>query len=321
MTPRLVCATPLPAAVAQRASAEFNAILSQDKEVAIGDLVQALRDRPGVQAVLTSSRVKFDAAAIAALPHQVKILATCSVGTEHIDLAAAATRGLIVTNTPDVLTNATADIAFMLLLCAARRAREYAQIMDRGWRQRYGLADMLGLEMSGGTLGIVGMGRIGRAVAQRARGFDMKVIYHNRNRLAPDLEQGAVFYDSLSAMLPHCQFLSLNAPGGAGMDGVMDATKLNLLPPGAVLVNTARGQLIDENALIEALTSGRLAAAGLDVFRNEPEYDLRFRDLPNVFLTPHMGSATVETRDAMGFRSLDNIAAVLNGREAPDQVS
>ena len=320
MTPRLVCAAPLPPAVANRASAEFNAVLSQDNEMAIGELVQALQDRPDAEAVLTSSRVKFDASAIAALPLQIKILATCSVGTEHIDLAAARTRGLIVTNTPDVLTNATADIAFMLLLCAARRAREYAQIMDRGWRQRFGLADMLGIEVSGGTLGIMGMGRIGRAVAQRARGFDMKVVYHNRTRLTPDLERGAVFYDNLSAMLPHCQFLSLNAPGGSGTDGVIDARMLNLLPPKAVIVNTARGQLIDENALIDALTSGRLGAAGMDVFRNEPEYDLRLKDLPNVFLTPHMGSATIETRDAMGFRCLDNIAAVLNGRAAPDQV-
>ena len=320
MTPRLVCAAPLPPAVANRASAEFNAVLSQDNERAIGELVQALQDRPDAEAVLTSSRVKFDASAIAALPSQIKILATCSVGTEHIDLAAARTRGLIVTNTPDVLTNATADIAFMLLLCAARRAREYAQIMDRGWRQRFGLADMLGTEVSGGTLGIMGMGRIGRAVAQRARGFDMKVVYHNRTRLTPDLERGAVFYDDLSAMLPHCQFLSLNAPGGSGTDGVIDARMLNLLPPKAVIVNTARGQLIDENALIDALTSGRLGAAGMDVFRNEPEYDLRLKDLPNVFLTPHMGSATIETRDAMGFRCLDNIAAVLNGRAAPDQV-
>ncbi|MEQ1715675.1 MAG: NAD(P)-dependent oxidoreductase [Hyphomicrobium sp.] len=150
--------------------------------------------------------------------------------------------------------------------------------------------------------------------------FDMKVVYHNRNRLPPELEQGAVYYDSLNTMLPHCQVLSLNAPGGAGMDGIIDAQMLNLLPPGAVLVNTVRGQLIDENALIEALRSGRLGAAGLDVFRNEPEYDLRFNDLPNVFLLPHMGSATVKTRNAMGMRCLDNIAAVLNGRSAPDQV-
>lgn len=321
MKARLICAAPLPAAVAQRAGAEFDAVLSQDREMAIADLLRTLQGQAELEAVLTSSRIRFDAATIAALPSQVKILATCSAGTEHIDLSAARARGLVVTNTPDVLTNATADLAFMLLLCASRRARAYMQIMDHGWRQRFGLGDMLGIEVSGGTLGILGMGRIGRAVAQRARGFGMKVVYHNRNRLPHDLEQGAVFYQDLSAMLPHCQFLSLHAPGGNGMDGIIDRDMLALLPPHAVLVNTSRGQLLDENALIDALASGRLAAAGLDVFRNEPEYDLRLNNLPNVFLTPHMGSATVETRNAMGFRCLENIAAVLNGGVAPDQVS
>jgi lactate dehydrogenase-like 2-hydroxyacid dehydrogenase len=321
MKPRLICAAPLPAAVAQRAGAEFDAVLSQNKEMAIADLLRSLQGQAELEAVLISSRIKFDAATIAALPSQVKILATCSAGTEHIDLSAARTRGLIITNTPDVLTNATADLAFMLLLCASRRAREYMQIMDQGWRQRFGLGDMLGIEVSGGTLGILGMGRIGRAVAQRARAFGMKVLYHNRNRLPRDLEQGAVFYQDLNAMLPHCQFLSLHAPGGNGMDGIIDRDMLGLLPPRAVLVNTSRGQLLDENALIDALASGRLAAAGLDVFRSEPDYDLRLKNLPNVFLTPHMGSATVETRNAMGFRCLENIAAVLNGGVAPDQVS
>lgn len=321
MPPRLICATPLPPEVAQRAGIEFNAILSQEGEMSIDDLLHQLQMQPTLGAVLTSSRIRFDAATIAALPSQVKILATCSAGTEHIDLAAAKARGLIVTNTPDVLTNATADLAFMLLLSAARRAREYMQIMDHGWRQRFGLGDMLGMDVSGGTLGILGMGRIGQAVAQRARGFDMKVIYHNRRRLPADQEQGAVYYEDIRAMLPHCGFLSLHAPGGTGMDGIINGEILSLLPPRAVLVNTSRGQLIDEEALIDALTSGRLAAAGLDVFRNEPEYDLRLKELPNVFLTPHMGSATVGTRNAMGFKCLENVAAVLSDIAAPDLVS
>jgi lactate dehydrogenase-like 2-hydroxyacid dehydrogenase len=209
----------------------------------------------------------------------------------------------------------------MLLLCASRRAREYQQIMDNGWRQSLGLPDMLGLDVSARTLGIVGMGRIGQAVARRARGFDMKVIYHNRSRLAPELEQGAIFHAQLSDMLPHCHFLSLHAPAQPGMAALMDGAMLAMLPPGAVLVNTARGQLVDEDALIDALASGRLAAAGLDVFRNEPEYDLRLQKLSNVFLTPHMGSATVDTRNAMGWRCLDNIAEVLDGGVAPDCVS
>jgi lactate dehydrogenase-like 2-hydroxyacid dehydrogenase len=321
MTSRLVCASPLPPAVAQRAATEFGAILSQEQPMAMPALLSLLARQPNLTAVLASSRIAFDAGAIAALPAHVKILATCSVGTEHIDLSAASARGLIVTNTPDVLTDATADLAFMLLLCACRRAREYMNIMDDGWRQRFGLGDMLGIEVSGRTLGIVGMGRIGQAVARRARGFGIKVIYHNRSRLPQDLEQGAVFYAQLSDMLPHCQFLSLHAPATPNMKATMNAAMFDLLPKGAVLVNTARGQLVDEDALIDALGSGRLAAAGLDVFCREPEYDVRLQQLPNVFLTPHMGSATVETRNAMGWRCLDNIAQVLAGKAAPDRVA
>ena len=321
MTPRLLCMVTLPQAVAQRAVNLFDAQLSQDRQMSTEEALIWMRDHPTVAAVLTSSRVKFDADTIAALPSQVKVLATCSVGIDHIDVSAARARGLIVTNTPDVLTNATADLAFMLLLCASRRAREYARLMDQGWRQKLGLADMLGVDVSGGTLGIIGMGRIGQAMAQRARGFGMQVLYHNRKRLPPELEHGARFYAALRTMLPLCQFLSLHAPGEPGKGALMDAERLALLPPQAVLVNTSRGQQIDEPALIAALTSGQLAGAGLDVFDKEPDYDLRFRDLPNVFLTPHMGSATVQTRDAMGMRCLDNIAQVLNGQSAQDQAT
>lgn len=311
MSTRLLSVAPLPDAVAQRAVQEFGATLSQEQQLSSDEMLHKLQSLPDVQAVLTSSRVRFGAAVIAALPPRIKVLATCSVGTDHIDLVAAEQRGLLVTNTPDVLTNATADMAFMLLLCAARRAREYLQLMERGWRQKLGLADLLGTEVSGGTLGIVGMGRIGQAVAQRARGFGMQVLYHNRSRLPLEQEQGAVYYPELNAMLAHCRFLSLHAPGGPGMGALINADTLALLPRGAVLVNTARGQLVDEDALIAALQSGQLAAAGLDVFRNEPDYDLRFKDLPNVFPMPHMGSATVQTRNAMGMLCLDNIAKAL----------
>ncbi|WP_376097387.1 NAD(P)-dependent oxidoreductase [Roseomonas sp. CCTCC AB2023176] len=160
------------------------------------------------------------------------------------------------------------------------------------------------------------MGRIGRALAHRARAFGLRVLYHNRSRLAPGLEAGAEYHADLRAMLPRCDILSLHLPGGGGV--LMTRELFGLLPRGAVFVNTARGSLVDEDALHEALTSGHVAAAGLDVFAREPDYDLRFRDLPNVFATPHMGSATEGTRDAMGFQALDNVAAVLAGRPAPD---
>ena len=270
-------------------------------------------------ALLVAGQVKLGAAEIARLPQGLRVIATYSVGYDQIDVAAARARGLIVTNTPDVLTAATADLTLMLMLCACRRAREYEAIMRAGWRQSFGLADMLGVDMSGRTLGIVGMGRIGRAVAKRARGFDMKILYHNRHPIPDQAAQGAEHFAHLEDMLPRCEIVSLHAPASAAP--LMSAAMLKLMPRGSILVNAGRGALVDEDALIEALSSGHLAAAGLDTFKHEPNYDLRFKDLPNVFLTPHMGSATVETRDAMGMRALDNIAAVLRGETPRDAVS
>jgi lactate dehydrogenase-like 2-hydroxyacid dehydrogenase len=317
---RLLCAAPLPPAVAARARSEFDVQLSQDRQLTVPEILAALGADVRLRALLVSSRIKLPAADIEALPDHIDVIATCSVGFEHIDVTAAKKRGIAVTNTPDVLTEATADMALLLMIGACRCARQYVAIMDQGWRRHFGLGDELGQNFSGKTLGIVGMGRIGRAVAQRARGFGVRVLYQNRNRLPPELEAGATYFQNLHDMLPHCQILSLHAPAGPGMDGLINAETLALLPDGAVLVNTARGSLVAEDDLIAALKSGRLAAAGLDVFRREPEYNLALQALPNVFLTPHMGSATVETRDAMGHRSLDNVAAVFRGMAPPDQV-
>jgi hydroxypyruvate reductase len=318
MTPRLLCASPLLPAIADRAQAEFDAITCQQGQLSAPQIMDVLKEQPAVQALLISSRIRFDAAAIAMLPPQIGLIATCSVGYDHIDLAAARAKGIFVTNTPDVVTEATADLTLFLMLGALRRGREYAAIMEQGWRQRFGLGDMLGLDFHGKTLGIIGMGRIGQAVARRARAFGVKVLYHNRTRLPAEQEQGASYVDDVRAMLPHCQILSLHAPGGPQSDGQIDASMLNLLPRGAVLVNTARGGLVNEDDLLAALGNGQLAAAGLDVFRSEPEYDLRFQHLPNVFMTPHMGTATVETRAAMGNRALDNVMDALAGHTPRD---
>jgi len=318
MSARLLCATPLPPAIAARATAEFGAITSQDRQLGTDETIAMLQADPALRAVLISSRIRLDAAAIATLPPHLRLIATCSAGYEHIDVAAATERGIIVSNTPDVVSEATADMALFLMLGALRRGREYAAVMDQGWRQRFGLGDMLGLDFHGKTLGIVGMGRIGQAVARRARGFGVNILYHNRRRLAPELEQGAQYFDDLRVMLPHCQILSLHTPGGRQLDSLINAATLALLPRGAVLVNTSRGMLVNEDDLIAALQNGQLAAAGLDVFRSEPEYDLRLKELPNLYMMPHMGTATVETRDAMGHRALDNVAAVFAGRVARD---
>jgi lactate dehydrogenase-like 2-hydroxyacid dehydrogenase len=314
---RLVVSRPVPDAVTQRAAETFDAVLFDKKDASTDEVLAALESHHA-DALFLSSNTKLTAEVIARLPASVKVAATCSVGFDHIDVAAAKARGLVVTNTPEVLTDCTADLAFLLLLNACRRAWEYSAIMREGWGRSFGMRDLLGIRASGKTLGIVGFGRIGRAMAQRGRGFGMKIMYTDMARATPEQEQGAVFVPSLDALLPQVDILTLHAPGGAATDKLMNPRTLGLMKRGAVLVNAARGTLVDEDALIAALQSGQLFAAGLDVFRQEPKFDTRLAALPNVFLTPHMGSATIETRNAMGFRALDNIDAVLAGQPAID---
>jgi lactate dehydrogenase-like 2-hydroxyacid dehydrogenase len=315
--PRLLVARRVPPAVARRALREFDTILVEADMDAAG-VIRATREH-GTQAVFSGPKVRLTRADIAALPDSLRIIANPSAGTDHMDVAAANDRGLIVTNTPGVLTDCTADLAFLLILAACRRAADYSAIMRQGWRKPFGMPDLLGMRPSGRTLGIVGMGRIGQAVARRARGFDMRVLYHNRSPLAPEQAAGAEYVDSFEKLLPLCDIVSLHLPGGgAGTPMTRDA--FALMRRGSVFVNTARGSLVDEDALIEAMQSGHLFAAGLDVYRSEPDFDRRLAELPNVFLTPHVASATVQTRDAMGFLALDNIAAVLAGKPAINPV-
>ena len=314
MKPRLVLACLMPTDVNIRAAAEFDALIAGGKNDMTGDEVLDAAMKHNADAIMFTNTLPLNAEVIARLPDSVKVGATSSVGFDHIDVAAAKQRGLFVTNTPGVLTECTADHAFMMLLAAARRAYEYDRIMRQGWGYRIGQGDLLGVRVTGKTLGILGMGRIGQAMAQRARGFDMKIVYHARNRLPPELEQGATYFESFHAMLPHCEFLSVHAPAGPATDKMVNARALSLMPDGAVFVNVSRGGLVDEDALLDALTSGKLFAAGLDVFRSEPDFELRFANLDNVILSPHVGSASRETRNAMGFRALDNIAAVLSGK-------
>lgn len=314
MKPRLVLAALMPRDVVTRACTDFDALVVEGKDDMTATQVIDAATAHQADAIMFTNTLPLTADAIARLPASVRVGATSSVGYDHIDVAAAKARGMIVTNTPDVLTECTADFAFMMLLAAARRVYHYDKIMRAGWRFRIGQGDLLGVRVTGKTLGILGMGRIGRAVAQRARGFNMSVLYHSRNRLPPDLEQGARYFKSFHDMLPHCHFLSLHAPAGPVTDRIVNAKVLALLPHGAVLVNVSRGGLVDEDALLDALTSGQLFAAALDVFRSEPDFDQRFAELDNVILSPHIGSGSVETRNAMGFRALDNIAAVLAGK-------
>ena len=317
--PRLLVTRRLPAAVEARARRDYDARLNADDRLyGPDDLVSLAQD---VDGVLTCSTERWPAQVVERLPERVRIIASFSVGYEHIDLAACRARGIVATNTPDVLTEATADIAMLCLLGAARRAWEGGTFLREGRWQRVNMAELLGLELRGKVLGIVGMGRIGRAMARRARGFGLAIHYHNRKPLPEDEAEGAVYHASLDELLPHCAFLSLHCPGGSGTQHMINARTLGLLPPDAVLVNTARGTLVDDEALIAAFRSGRLFAAGLDVYAGEPAFNQDYLTLPNCFLLPHLGSATVETRDAMGFRALDNLDAFFAGRPAPDALT
>ena len=241
-----------------------------------------------------------------------------------VDVAAATQKGLIVTNTPDVLSDATAEITMLCMLGAARRATEgVALVRESGW-QDWSPAFMVGSQVTGKRFGVIGLGRVGQVAARRARGFDMKVHYTKRSRLdaASETALEATYHATIEDLLPHCDVLSLHCPATPENIGLLNAERLALLPRGAIVVNTARGAVVDDAALVAALKSGHVAAAGLDVFNGEPtDIHPEYRKLTNVFALPHIGSATAETRDAMGFRALDNLDAIFAGREPRDRVA
>jgi len=309
----------MPPAVEERAAKRYRTVLNpEDRALGPAELVARSQD---ADAVVPTVSDKFDAAVIQALGPRVKIIASFSAGTDHVDLAAAKARGIRVSNTPEVVTEATAELAMLLLLGAARRAHEgEAAVRSASW-PGWAPTFLLGRQLKGKRLGIVGMGRIGQVVARMARGFGVEVHYTDQARLPPEREQGAVFHPDLEGLLRVSELLSLHAPATPKTRNLMNARTLALLPRGAIVVNSARGDLVDDDALIDALRSGQVGAAGLDVFRGEPALDSRYRTLSNTFLLPHLGTATLETREAMGFRALDNVDAMLGGREPPDRVA
>lgn len=312
----ILIARPLPAACEERIDRHFTAHrLPAPGPHPTGLLVETARATACAALVVTVTE-KLDAAAIDALPRSVRLIATVSVGHDHIDLAAARKRGIQVSNTPDVLTDATADLTLLLLLGAARRAKEAMALITEDRWGAWSATGLLGLDIGRRRLGILGMGRIGAAVARRARAFGMAIHYHNRRPAPPEVtaETGATYHDTLAGLLAVSDVLVLNAASTPETRNIINADTLALLPEGAILVNSARGDLVDDDALVAALQSGRLFAAGLDVFRGEPALDPRYRSLPNVFALPHIGSATLETRVAMGMLALDNVAAVLAGQ-------
>jgi lactate dehydrogenase-like 2-hydroxyacid dehydrogenase len=314
--PRLLVTRRMMPDVETRAAARFSARLNPDDRPLSRAEMLALA--PDFDALLTSSLDKWGRDYMSELPPSIRIVATHSVGYDHLDIDAARGRGIAVTNTPDILTDATADIAMLLLLGAARGASWGDRMVRENRWGEPSLVSPLGFDVSGRRLGILGMGRIGQAVARRARGFDMDLHYHSRRPVAEDLAQGARYHGRFEDMLSHCDFLSINCASTSATRGIVNARTLALLPVGAIVVNSARGDIVEDDALIAALQSGRLAAAGLDVFKGEPNIDLRYRALDNVFLLPHLGSATPATRSAMGHRALDNLEAFFRGERPRD---
>ena len=317
--PKLLITRKLRPAVEARAARDYDVTLNpEDRVMDEAALVAACR---AVDAVLPCHSERFSAEVMAQIGPGLRIIANHSVGTDHVDLAAARAAGIVVTNTPDVLSDATAEIAILCMLGAARRGAEGDALVRSGKWDFWSPAFMVGRQVTGKRIGIVGMGRVGQVTADRARGFGMEVHYHNRRRLPDHLEKGAVFHDSLDSLLAVADVLSLHCPATPENAGLLNARTLALLPERAIVVNTARGALIDEAALVAALRSGRVYAAGLDVFQTEPGGNPELAALPNVFLLPHVGSATEETRDAMGFRALDNLDAFFAGQEPRDRVA
>jgi lactate dehydrogenase-like 2-hydroxyacid dehydrogenase len=308
-----------PEAVEQRVARDYRAVLNPEDAPLTAEQVAARS--ADADAILCCVTDRFTRALISQLGEHVRLLASASVGMDHIDLQAARDRGLRVTNTPEVVTEATADIALLLLLGAARRAAEGESLVRSGAWTGWAPTQLLGRGFRGKRLGIVGMGRIGRALAARARPLGLDIHYTNRTQLSAAQAPGAVFHQTLESLLRVSDFLSLHTPATPATRHLLNARTLALLPPGAVLVNSARGDLVDDEALVSALRSGHLFAAGLDVYENEPAVHAGYRTLPNVFLLPHLGTATLETREAMGFRALDNVDALLSGREPPDAMA
>jgi glyoxylate reductase len=289
----------------------------QEKVYTSEEILELSKDCDGI---LCIGGNKFDANIFSKISNTVKIIASYSVGYNNIDIDAATKKGIVVTNTPEVLTDATADIAILLLLGASRRAyeaRKSAEEQKWVWATDF----LLGKQMSGSNLGILGMGRIGRAIAERARGFGMKIHYHNRTKLSADLEQGAIYHDNIKSLFSNSDFLSINCPATKDTSKIINDETISYLPNGAVISNTARGDVVDDEAMIKALKNGKIFALGLDVYNGEPKIHPEYLKLQNLFLLPHLGSATLKTRIAMGNRSIDNLENFFQNKRPKDQLN
>ena len=290
-----------------------------DTRMSREELAEAMRRCDVLVPTITD---QIDAALIAQAGDRLKLIASFGAGVDHIDVATARQRGILVSNTPGVVTEDTADMTLALILAVTRRIPEGLAVMQAGAWQGWSPTAFLGGRLGGRRLGIHGMGRIGQAVARRARAFGLQVHYHNRKRLRPEVEADleATYWESLDQMVSRMDIISINCPHTPSTFHLMNARRLKLLKPTAVIVNTSRGEVIDENALTRGLRAGEIAGAGLDVYEHGVEVNPRLRELPNVVLLPHMGSATLEGRIEQGEKVIINIKTFADGHRPPDQV-
>jgi len=314
--PRLWITRRLSHKTLERADRDYECVVNFDDCLYSTD--ELIEGSAQFDAILPCHSETFRGAMLDKLGTRLKIIANHSVGVDHCDIPALKERGISVTNTPDVLSEATAELTFLLMLGAARRAVEGDTLVRNGQWDFWSPAFMVGKQVSGARLGIVGMGRVGQVLAKQARGFNMQVHYYSRHRLPPEMEAGAHYHSSLDSLLPVSDFLSLHCPATPETTGFMTADRFAQLPDGAVFVNAARGALVDEDALISAIERGKLSGAGLDCFVVEPGGNPKLSKFQNVFMLPHIGSATRETRDAMGYRALDNLDAYFAGQTPKD---
>ncbi len=310
----------LPPVIETRMMELFEAGLNADDQPLSAAEIFAKCD--GADVLVPTVTDEIDAALITALPESVRLIANFGAGVDHIDLDAAAARNIVVTNTPGVLTDDTADLTIALLLSVPRRLVEGARLAAAGNWEGWSPTFMMGHRVTGKRLGIIGMGRIGQAVAQRARGFGISIHYHNRRRVHPEIEAEleATYWESLDQMLAHMDLISVNCPQTPETYHLLNAERLDKLQAHAVIVNTSRGGIIDEAALVDRLAAGAIAGAGLDVYENEPAIHPKLLALDNVVLSPHLGSATHEGRIAMGEKVIINIKAFSDGHAPLDRV-
>ena len=296
----------------------FDAKLNKEDKLYSPEEVIALSEN--CDGILSFTTSVLNRETINKLSDSVKIIANYAVGFGNIDIDSAKKRGIVVTNTPHVLTDATADISILLLLGASRRAYEGRKAAEQqNWNWSANL--LLGKQMSNRKLGILGMGRIGRAVAQRAKGFGMEIHYHNRNRLSPDLENGAKYHSDIKSLFSQSEFLSINCPATADTANLINKETINFFPDDVVIANAARGDIINDQDMIEAMKNGKVFALGLDVYNGEPKINENYLKLDNLFLLPHLGSATERTRIDMGDRAISNLEDYFLGKKPKDKVN